>query len=121
MHAQPTAPDAARLVHPPRFPREANPVDVLDWVTRACPDAVLATALGPQSVAILELLHQMGRRLPVVFLDTHLHFPETYALRFRLQRRYRLTIQPVQSAQSLQDQAHSYPPWGSRLDSLRLP
>jgi len=114
----PARSSATHAASPPRFADNTDPVEILDWVTRACPDAVLATALGPQSIAILELLHQLDRRVPVVFLDTHLHFPETYALRIRLQHRYKRTIQAIQPAQSLQQQQRDHGPelWRTHPD-----
>lgn len=96
----------------PRFAADTPPEAVLAWATDAFPDVVLASALGPQTVAILELLHQAGRPLSVFFLDTGLHFPETYALRLRLQRRYRATIQAVRPALSVEAQAERH---GERL------
>lgn len=98
----------------PVFEEDVDPRDVVEWVCEGWPDAVLATALEPGALAILELLHQLGRQLPVVFLDTDLLHPQTYALRFRLQRRYGHQIRAVRPALSVAEQAAVHGPslWG---------
>lgn len=97
---------------------EASTAEVLDWVVRAHPRAVLVSALGPQSIAVMELLHQAGHRLDVAFLDTGLHFAETLALRVRLQRRYGISIQAVAPEQSVDAQAADHGPalWARQPD-----
>ena len=100
----PTAPAASGPPLPP-FDDATPAREVLAWAVDTHPDLVLATALGPQSVAILELLHQLGRPVDTVFLDTGLHFPETYALRLRLQHRYRRAIRVLRPDQTVAQQA----------------
>lgn len=89
----------------PRFDALTTPQTILAWATARFPRLTLASALGPQTLAILEMLHQMDRRVPVFFLDTELLFPETYALRIRVQRRYQTIIEPVRPQVSLLEQA----------------
>lgn len=113
--ALPLRPAAASPARPvPVFDEDADPRAVLEWVCEGWPEAVLATALEPGALAILELLHQLGRSLPVVFLDTDLLHPQTYALRFRLQRRYGQQIGTVRPALSVAQQAAVHGPslWG---------
>jgi phosphoadenosine phosphosulfate reductase len=70
----------------------------------------IASSLGAQSLVIIDMLHQLGRTLPVLFLDTDLHHPETVALRLRIQSRYRLPITRVRPDLSLDEQADRYGP-----------
>ncbi len=76
----------------------------------------LATSLGPTSLVILDLLHGLGAlgtgadALPVFLLDTDLLFPETYALRLRIQRRFGIRIEAVRPDHTIADQAALFGP-----------
>ncbi len=98
----PTLPDA--LVR--QIASLEDPVDLLSAVTDVFPSGLaLASSLGPQTLVILDLLHRMNRSVPVFFLDTGLLFPETYALRMRIQHRYGLDVRAVQPQRSVEQQA----------------
>ncbi len=85
--------------------------EVLGWATDTFGERVaLATSLGPQSLVILDLLHRMGRPIPVFFLDTGLLFDETYALRVTIEDRYGVTVQPVTPRRSVAEQARDEGP-----------
>lgn len=99
--------------------------DVLDTLARLTePRDVLAAALdrygrlpvvsslGPQTVAIVDLLAAMGRlgEVDVVLLDTGLLFPETDALRRAVEDRYGLTVRAVASDLDLDAQAARHGP-----------
>jgi phosphoadenosine phosphosulfate reductase len=66
---------------------------------------VLASALGPQSLAILDMLQRARLAVDVLFLDTGLHFAETLALKEEVERRYGLRIRAVEPELSLSEQA----------------
>lgn len=86
--------------------RLTDPADILLSVTSLFGDRIaVASSLGPQTLVILDLLHELGRPLPVFFLDTELLFPETYALRVRLQHRYKLDVRAVRPRRSVAQQA----------------
>lgn len=103
--ALPAPPDlSARLVA--ELAALQEPQEVLAAASEVFPARLaVASALGPQTIVILDLLHGLGRKVPVFFLDTGLLFPETYALRIRLQHRYQLDVQPVVPRQSVEEQA----------------
>lgn len=83
-----------------------EPVEVLQAVTELFPERLaIASSLGPQTLVVVDLLHRMGRSVPVFFLDTGLLFPETYALRMRVQHRYGLDVRGVTPRQSVAEQA----------------
>lgn len=55
-----------------------DPKKRVQWVTQAFPDqAILTTSFGAQSAAFLHLVSQVIPDIPVVFIDTGYHFPET--------------------------------------------
>ncbi len=96
---------------PPDLPSAADPRAILAWATSAFGDRIaLSTSLGPQSLVVLDLLHRMGRTVPAFLLDTGLLFPETYALKRRVEARYGITIRAVRPRLDLADQAASHGP-----------
>lgn len=93
-------------------PWSPDPRVVLTWALEHHPRLALVSALGPQSLVVIDLLSRMDRAVPVLLLDTGLHFPETYALRLRVQRRYGLEVRRVLPALTLDEQARRH---GERL------
>ena len=60
-------------------------------------DRVLVTSsFGASSAIFLHLLHQVRPGHPVHFIDTRYHFPETYAYRDELVKRWNLHVVSVQ-------------------------
>lgn len=93
---------------------DRSPAYILDWVTAQFDQDVVLTCSfsGPSGMVLLDMLSQLGRGTPVVFLDTDLLFPETYALAEAAARRYGITIEHRRPALSLDEQAHQF---GARL------
>jgi phosphoadenosine phosphosulfate reductase len=92
-------PPAARapsppLPEPPFDPERAPAAELLRWAAAEFPDGglVVSTAFGPGGIILLHLLHEEGLRLPVIFIDTLHHFPETLALAERVRERYDLDL-----------------------------
>lgn len=52
----------------------------------------VVSAFGPGTLVILHALHEVGVRLPVIFIDTLHHFPETLAHVERVHERYDLDL-----------------------------
>jgi phosphoadenosine phosphosulfate reductase len=57
-----------------------------------------------EDVAVLHLLRQRLPRIPVLFLETGYHFPETYEFRDRLTREWGLNLVNVIPQQTVQEQ-----------------
>ncbi|MBK8804585.1 MAG: hypothetical protein IPN71_21485 [Fibrobacteres bacterium] len=53
------------------------PRDILKWSFEHLPNVVLTTAWQPSGIVILDLLHDLGLRPPVIFVDTLFQFQET--------------------------------------------
>ncbi len=98
--------------HDPRSPsslaRLTDPAEVLGEVAARLDRLALISALGPQTLVVIDLLHRMGADIPVLMLDTGLLFPETYALRLRLQARYGIRIRAVTADLTLEAQAQEH-------------
>ena len=93
----------------PGAPDTEEPRALLDWVAHTFGRrAALISSLGPQTLAILHMLHDAGHRLPVLLLDTQLLCCETYALQECIEQRFDLSIRVVRPAISLAEQAQAH-------------
>ncbi len=99
---------------------EGAPLEqVLRWGLDTFGSAIcLATSFGPQSIV---LLHQISRLRPattVFYLDTDLLFPETYALKDELARRFGLQFTRVTPELSVEQQSDLHGPklWAREPD-----
>lgn len=74
----------------------ADPAAVLAWAAeRFMPRLAVTSSFQTQSVPLLHLISQVCPQVPVLFLDTGYHFPETLAFRDELVARFGLTMQVV--------------------------
>lgn len=51
--------------------------DVLKWCVMTLPNLVQATSFGPTGMVISDMLNKMNISLPVLYIDTLHHFPES--------------------------------------------
>ncbi len=85
------------------------PDEVLKWGFKEFGQKmVLGTGFGPSGVFLIHRLHQLGLKTPVFYLDTNLHFNETYELHKRLEDKLGISIQKVTPVLSLQEQADRF-------------
>ncbi|MBD2099707.1 phosphoadenosine phosphosulfate reductase [Leptolyngbya sp. FACHB-261] len=71
---------------------QAHPRDILRWSTENLSHLVQVTSFADSGMVILDLLDQLGAQLPVLFIDTLHHFPETLAHVERVRQHYRLDL-----------------------------
>ena len=97
--AEPTPLSAALLLSPARIRAEAmrlrdgTPEDILAWTLGAFPGRTAVTvSFGGPGVALAYMASRIAPATPIVFLNTGLLFPETYALRDELVQRYALNL-----------------------------
>jgi len=91
----------------------APPEAVIRWAAETYgPDIALATGFGAEGCVLADIVARSNSQMRIFYLDTGLLFPETYALKERLEARYDLTIEPHRTALSLSEQAETY---GERL------
>ena len=96
-----------------RHVSNANLTQVLDWAVRKFGDKLtLACSFGAEDVVLVDALQRIpgGGKVDMFYLDTHLHFPETYETRDRLEKRYGITFKRVTPELSLEEQHASYGP-----------
>lgn len=88
------SPDEASALNA-RFDR-VDPAVVLAWAAeRFMPRLAATSSFQTQSVPLLHLIGQVCPHVPILFLDTGYHFPETLAFRDELVARLGLTVQVV--------------------------
>src|SRR5690349_1767717 len=79
--------DRARLL------RGADPEATLRWTIETFPGrAALTVSFGGGGVVLVHLIARIDRTVPVLFLDTRYHFPETYAFKQRFVEQYGLNL-----------------------------
>lgn len=100
---------------------EGQPLErILTTVTAALPEGRVAvsSAFGPGSLVVMHALHGLGIRLPVLFVDTLHHFPETLELVERVTERYDLDVRVFRPAATREEFEERYGPrlWERDLD-----
>ena len=70
------------------------PERVLSWAKEEFGSGVaLATGFGPEGCVLIDMLAQQGQQTRIFYLDTDLHFAETYSLVRRLEMRYGVSFE----------------------------
>ncbi|MFC2949785.1 phosphoadenylyl-sulfate reductase [Virgibacillus sediminis] len=89
-------------------------MDVIKWAFRVYQDRILyASSFGAESMVLIDLISKVNPEASIVFLDTNLHFKETYQLIEKTKRKYpTLNIRMVQPSYTLEQQAEEF---GDRL------
>ncbi len=72
---------------------EATPEAVLAWTwERFQPDVILTCSFQHDGVVLAHMLRTIAPAVPVVFIDTGFHFPETLAYRDEIHRRFGIDV-----------------------------
>jgi phosphoadenosine phosphosulfate reductase len=74
---------------------ERDPSTFLERCAAHLSGMVQVTSFGPSGMMIMDILHRLGVRIPVVFIDTLHHFDETLRHVERAQQRYDLDLHVV--------------------------
>lgn len=85
-------------------------LDVLKWAFRTYADEIVySCSFGAEGIVLIDLIHQVNRTAKIIFLDTDLHFPETYETIEKIKERYpTLQITMIKPALTLSEQAAQY-------------
>jgi phosphoadenosine phosphosulfate reductase len=76
-----------------------SPAEILQWAWATfAPHIAASSSFQTQSLPLLHLISQVCPAMPVIFLDTGFHFPETLQFRDELQARLQLNIVVVRAA-----------------------
>lgn len=86
-------------------------LDVLKWAyaTYGEDELVYACSFGAEGIVLIDLISKINKTAKIVFLDTGLHFQETYALIEQVKASYpSLNIQLLQPSLTVEAQAAQY-------------
>lgn len=85
-------------------------LDVIKWAYRQYKEEIVySCSFGAEGIVLIDLIARINRNARVIFLDTELHFQETYDLIEKIKNRYpNLLIELVKPKWSLEDQANRY-------------
>jgi phosphoadenosine phosphosulfate reductase len=73
--------------------RHASPEAIVAWTVAAFPErAALTVSFGGGGVVLAHMLSRIDKTVPVLFLETGFHFPETLAFKDRFAERYGLNL-----------------------------
>ena len=73
--------------------RAAHPGILVEWAITAFPGrTVLTASFNTGGLVLAHLMSRLDPRVPVIFLDTGLHFAETYAFKDEVAARYGLNL-----------------------------
>jgi phosphoadenosine phosphosulfate reductase len=87
----------------------AHPTEIMAWAAdQFMPALAVTSSFQTQSVALLHLMSQVRTDIPVIFLDTGYHFPETITYRDQLIEQFGLTLRIIQSALTREDFERQY-------------
>lgn len=86
-------------------------LSVLDWAYQTYPEEniVYASSFGAEAIVLIDLIYKVKQNAHIVFLDTDLHFLETYKVINQIKLRFpKLRIELKKPALSLDEQAAQY-------------
>ena len=87
-----------------------DPKATLAWVHETYGDAagISCSFGGPGGLVLLHMAYSEGLRIPVLFVDTGFLFPETYALKERLEREWSLRIRTAFPSLTPEEQSERF-------------
>lgn len=102
--ASPSIPDASGAGPLNARFEEAEPEDILRWAADTFPKErlILSSTFGVGGMALIHMLSNAGIRVPVIFIDTLYHFPETLEHARRVEERFGLDLRIHRPAPSRQ-------------------
>ncbi|MCL6574264.1 MAG: phosphoadenylyl-sulfate reductase [Bacillus sp. (in: Bacteria)] len=81
-------------------------LDVLKWAYMEYKEAIVySCSFGAEGIVLIDLIYKVNKNAKIIFLDTGLHFPETYELIDKVKKRYpTLQITLIKPKVSLEEQ-----------------
>lgn len=82
-----------------------NAESVLKWAIERFPNITFACSFGAEDVVLVDMLQKISPKTDIFYLDTDLHFKETYETRDRIEAFYNLKFVRVSPKLTLEQQA----------------
>ncbi|MFC0212788.1 phosphoadenylyl-sulfate reductase [Paenibacillus chartarius] len=86
----------------------ATPEAIIEWAVKTFPKLTLACSFGAEDVVLVDMLQKISPTTDIFYLDTNVHFQETYETRDRLEARYGTKFVQVLPKLTLDEQAAQY-------------
>ncbi|GGK24236.1 putative phosphoadenosine phosphosulfate reductase [Caldalkalibacillus thermarum] len=89
---------------------QKDTLEVIKWAyDQWGKELIYACSFGAEGMVLIDMISKVKADAKVIFLDTHLHFKETYDLIEEVKQRYpQLRIELIQPDLSLEEQAKQY-------------
>lgn len=102
-----TAPEARELAELNARFKDRTPQELLTWANEQWNEQLVLTCSfgGAAGMILLDMVSKVAPDAQIVYVDTGLLFPETYALIDNVQKRYGITLRAAKSPLSLDEQA----------------
>lgn len=93
---------------------DKHPEEILRWVAESSiPHRIgLGTGFGLAGICLIDMIVKINKEIPIFYLDTEVLFPETYALRDRLEEKYQIKFVRYATPLTMEAQKDQY---GDRL------
>jgi phosphoadenosine phosphosulfate reductase len=90
--------------------RQPEFLAILKWAFQEYEDKIIySCSFGAEGIVLIDLIYKVNKTAKIIFLDTGLHFPETYELIDQVKERYpSLQIEMVKPKISLEEQTKWY-------------
>ncbi|MFB6366585.1 phosphoadenylyl-sulfate reductase [Paenibacillus elgii] len=85
-----------------------SPEALLSWAVERFPNITLACSFGAEDVVLVDMLQKISPKTDIFYLDTNVHFQETYETRDRLQQHYGVEFVQVLPKLTLEEQAQQF-------------
>lgn len=85
-------------------------LDVLRWAFNEYKEEIVyACSFGAEGIVLIDLIHKVNKNAKIIFLDTGLHFSETYELIEKVSKLYpSLNIKLIKPKLSVEEQAKQF-------------
>lgn len=88
--------------------RDFTAEDRIRFLLRIHPEAVVTSSFGVQAAVTLSLAVKVKPEIPILFIDTQYHFPETYSYARELKDKLTLNLHTVRSPLSREEQEEKF-------------
>ncbi|SEN25496.1 phosphoadenylylsulfate reductase (thioredoxin) [Mesobacillus persicus] len=90
--------------------KHSDYLEILKWAFKEYKeDIVYACSFGAEGIVLIDLIYKVNKEATIIFLDTGVHFRETYELIDKVKARYpSLNINMVKPSMTLEEQAKEH-------------
>ncbi|MBE1447485.1 phosphoadenylyl-sulfate reductase [Paenibacillus sp. OAS669] len=85
-----------------------SPEALIAWAVEKFPNITLACSFGAEDVVLVDMLQKVSPKTDIFYLDTNVHFKETYETRDKLQQHYGVEFVQVLPKLTLADQSAQF-------------